>query len=97
MKVDDLCGVGIMSTEEIDDVNTQWGKTGFLTKEQDQALQSFLTTQRENLEALRYTVESPTECALRFLRARKFDVEASAAIVSEALNRFKNVRALLHF
>ena len=82
-----------MGVDSTDDPSTNWGKTGFLSEEQEKALKSFLTTQSENLETLRYTVESPTECALRFLRARKFDLEDSATIVSDALKKFKDVSA----
>lgn len=76
-----------------DDPSCHWGMTGFLTDDQEDTLKKFLD--KVDLEPLRYTVESPTECALRFLRARKFNLEDSMKIVSDALQKFKDVGALL--
>ena len=37
----------------------------------------------------------PKECALRFLRARKFDYEKTRDMIAEALQKFKEVSAAL--
>ena len=74
-----------------DDPSTQWGKSGFLTEAQEDTLKTFLSSQAESLESLRYRVESPTECALRFLRARKFNLDDSIKIVHDALEKFRDV------
>ena len=52
-----------------------WGKLGYLEAEQTEALEALLKSHGDEVEAIRYSVESPRECALRFLRARKFDIE----------------------
>lgn len=72
-----------------------WGKLGYLEAEQTEALEALLKSHGDEVEAIRYSVESPRECALRFLRARKFDIEKTHEIISEALQKFKEVRS--HF
>jgi hypothetical protein len=72
-----------------DDIN--WGKLGYLDKSQEEVLKTFLEQQKDNIDRIRYRVESPTECALRFLRARKFDLEKSLEIISQALQKFSEV------
>ena len=68
---------------------------GHLTSEQIQALEELLKSHGADVESLRYTVESPKECALRFLRARKFDYEKTRDMIAEALQKFKEVSAAL--
>ena len=70
-----------------------WGKLEHLTVEQTSALEALLKSHADQIEAMRYTVESPKECALRFLRARKFDSEKTHEIIAEALQKFKEVGA----
>jgi len=65
-----------------------WGKSGFLTVEQGIALQTFLDTcNKDYLERARYTCEHPTECALRMMRARKFDVVAACKILEDNMQK----------
>jgi len=71
--------------------SVNWGRSGHLTDEQSEALASILKSHRDQVEVLRYSAESPVECALRFLRARKFDLEKTDQIILEALEKFKDV------
>ena len=73
----------------VDAVN--WGRFDYLTLDQEAAMEALLESHADELEAIRYSVESPEECALRFLRARKFDTEKTHEIIAEALQKFKEV------
>ncbi len=68
------------------DVNEikNWGRSGHLTTEQVAALAVFEETcNKEELELARYTSEHPTECAMRFMRSRKYDAEAAKILLAE--------------
>jgi len=64
-----------------------WGRLGFLTPEQQEALDVFLAdvnrTNRDGLLMAKYSIESEEEVSLRFLRARKFDVSAACTLLEE--------------
>jgi hypothetical protein len=63
----------------------KWGQFGYLTDDQSAALKDFYEqVSDQDLEASRYTAESRDQVACRFLRARKFDVQASLALLREA-------------
>jgi hypothetical protein len=61
------------------------GRRGFLTAQQEKCRELFLSScDKEALDMAKYTMEHPSDCALRFLRARKFAVDKALELLNEA-------------
>ena len=64
-----------------------WGRLGNLDSTQQDALQEFLNKIESGyLTRIKYNVETNEQFALRFLRARKFDVEKSLKLIDECIS-----------
>lgn len=64
-----------------------WGRLGHLTPEQQQATDEFVSKHGAALELTKYITESPANTALRFLRARKFNLIAASELLDECNKR----------
>jgi hypothetical protein len=64
-----------------------WGRFGHLTPEQQSASEAFLSKHESALELNKYPSESSVNVALRFLRARKFDIELAGDLLFECNKR----------
>lgn len=71
-----------------------WGKAGSLNEEQNAALTKFTNElHAKRIEKLKYDAESTENFSLRFLRARKFDVEKSIKLIEECEEILKKYEA----
>ena len=74
------------TTRESEDATTlpeNWGRMGHLTPGQSAACTAFSAQHSAALGLTKYPSESLENAALRFLRARKFDLDATAALLAK--------------
>lgn len=74
----------------------EWGKLEHLNSSQTDCLKLFLEQcDKNNLEIAKFSVESNENGALRFLRARQFDLEKSLQLLVDCVNRLYEGDAML--
>lgn len=84
-----LENINVLPTEPQD-----WGILGKLTALQQETLDKFLAqVNPEFIDAVRYTVETKQQTALRFLRARQFDAEKSKILLTAANKKLVELKA----
>jgi len=72
-----------------------WGRPGHLTLEQQETTNDFVRRHGTALDLTKYPTESPENTALRFLRARKFDVALAGDLLAECNRRKSEGGALI--
>lgn len=75
-------------TEEVATLPEHWGQLGHLSSAQSEALNQLLgEIPREQIDIAKYSTETDEQVALRFLRARQFDITRTKELLAECYKR----------